>query len=94
MAKNKEKINKLTSKFQRSKSNVKFSDLKKLIIELGYAYTDTEGSHHNYRKIGEFPISIQPDKKNKGKAKEYQVKQIIKIAKKFLQEGIQYEKKS
>tara|TARA_B100000315_G_scaffold259759_1_gene317077 strand:- start:4020 stop:4286 length:267 start_codon:yes stop_codon:yes gene_type:complete len=86
MSINKEKINKLISKFEKSKSNVKFSDLIKLIIELGYTYTGSEGSHHNYRKMGEFPISIQPDKKNKSKAKEYQVNQILKITRKFIKE--------
>ena len=86
MSINKEKINKLISKFKRSKSNVKFSDLKKLIMELGYTYTGSEGSHHNYRKIGEFPISIQLDKKNKSKAKFYQVNQIFKITKKLIKE--------
>lgn len=84
---NKEKLKKIIVKFKGSKSNVKYSELKKLVMGLGFTDAGQEGSHHVFRKKGKFPISIQPDKKNSSKAKEYQVNQILKIAKKMLKEG-------
>ena len=57
---------------------VRFSDLKKLCLCCGMEYDRSNGSHHIYKHHNpSFTISIQelPD----GKAKPYQVKQVIEL---------------
>lgn len=80
------KIKTLIKQLERGKANVRFPDLKRFIIDLGFESDGCEGSHQIYRKKGEMPISIQPDKRNKSKAKFYQVNQVIKRAKQIIKD--------
>jgi predicted RNA binding protein YcfA (HicA-like mRNA interferase family) len=60
-----------------SDANIRFNDLQKLIISLGFNER-IRGDHHIYSKTGILEIiNIQP-KKN-GKSKPYQVRQIRDI---------------
>ncbi len=74
-------------KFERSKSNVRFVELQKLLEELGYTLKRTKGSHYTYGKKDMPPFSIQRDEGDKSKAKKYQVNDVIKIAKKIIGES-------
>ena len=60
-----------------SDKNIRFTELRKLILSLGF-YERIKGDHHIYSKEG-IPeiINIQPLKD--GKAKPYQVKQTRSI---------------
>lgn len=63
-----------------SDNNIKFEDLKSLLIHLGFNQR-IKGSHHIYYKNGlEEIVNIQP---TDSKAKPYQVKQIRKIILKY-----------
>ncbi len=57
--------------------NIKFRDLQKLLNSLGFQQKENNGDHfiYNYAGIKEL-INIQPDKKDRSKAKSYQVRQI------------------
>lgn len=57
--------------------NIKFKDLQKLLLNLGFQQKENNGDHflYNYPGIKEL-INIQPDKKDRSKAKSYQVRQI------------------
>ena len=61
----------------KSDSNIKFSDLQNLIVDLGFDFLRQNGSHimyYNY-SIGEF-MNIQKDG---AKAKGYEVRQLRDI---------------
>ena len=61
-------------------NNIRFSDLQKLLIALGF-HLRIKGDHFIYTKCGvEEIINIQPLGKN---AKPYQVKQVRHIIKKY-----------
>lgn len=57
--------------------NLKFRDLIKLLLYLGFNQRENNGDHFlfNYPGIKEL-INIQPDKNDHSKAKSYQVRQI------------------
>ena len=57
--------------------NIKFRDLVKLLLYLGFYQKENNGDHFlfNYAEIREL-INIQPDKNDHSKAKSYQVRQI------------------
>lgn len=64
-----------------SDANIRFSDLRKLILDLGFDER-IKGDHHIYTKLGIVEIiNIQP--KKDGKAKPYQIKQIRNIILKY-----------
>jgi len=68
-----------------SDANIDFSDLRKLLIHLGFEER-IKGSHHLYRKSGVFEkINIQKDG---NKAKPYQVKQVRDVMLKYKFGGI------
>lgn len=57
----------------RSDANIRFEDLRNLLIALGFAER-TRGSHHIFAKVGiEEQINLQ---REGAKAKPYQVKQV------------------
>ena len=63
-----------------SDANIKFEDLRKLLISFGFDER-IKGSHHVYRKGG---IIEKPNLQKDGKmAKKYQVKQIREILQKY-----------
>lgn len=57
--------------------NIKFRDLQRLLLALGFEQKENNGDHflYNYPGIKEI-INIQPDKKDRSKAKSYQVRQV------------------
>jgi predicted RNA binding protein YcfA (HicA-like mRNA interferase family) len=57
-----------------SDKNMRFSDLRKLVLNFGFVER-TKGGHHVFSKTGIVEIiNMQPG--NDGKAKAYQVKQV------------------
>jgi len=68
-----------------SDANIKFADLRNLLIHLGFEER-IKGSHHLYRKLGVYEkINIQKDG---NKAKPYQIKQVRDIMLKYKFGGI------
>jgi hypothetical protein len=64
----------------RSDSNVAFSDLRGLLLYLGFEER-TRGSHHLFRRAGvEEKLNLQRDD---GKAKPYQVRQVRQVILKY-----------
>ena len=60
----------------KSDANIKFSDLRSLLLDLGFAER-TQGSHHIYSRPGvEELLNLQRDG---NKAKAYQVKQVRNV---------------
>lgn len=70
-----EKLLKLHGKFELSQSNVSFSDLCKLAEMVGFSFDRQSGSHRVYRHE-KYP-GIMNFQDVKGKAKPYQVKQLL-----------------
>jgi predicted RNA binding protein YcfA (HicA-like mRNA interferase family) len=68
-----------------SDANIRFSDLRSLLIYLGFDER-VRGSHHMYRKSGvDEKINLQKDG---NKAKAYQVKQVRNVILKYKFGGI------
>jgi len=68
-------------------NNIKFRDLQELLTALGFILSRVNGDHFMYVKEGiEEIINIQPDKSDSSKAKNYQVKQIRSLIKKYKME--------
>ena len=64
----------------RADANIRFIDLRGLLLHLGFAER-TRGSHHVFRRSGvEEKINIQSDG---GKAKPYQVRQVRTVIVKY-----------
>lgn len=64
-----------------SDKNIRFNDLKKLVLSFGFDYR-IKGDHHIFSKEGiEEIINLQPLKD--GKAKPYQVKQARNVILKY-----------
>ncbi|MDQ3636261.1 MAG: type II toxin-antitoxin system HicA family toxin [Acidobacteriota bacterium] len=78
MSKREKLIEKILS--GKSDSNIKFEELRKLLLSLGFEER-IKGSHHIYRKEG---IEEKPNlQKDGNKAKSYQVKQVRGILLKY-----------
>jgi hypothetical protein len=64
----------------RSDSNISFTDLRQLLLKIGFEER-IRGSHHLFRKDGILEkINLQQDK---SKAKSYQVRQVRSIILKY-----------
>jgi virulence-associated protein VapD len=64
----------------KSDANIKFDDLRQLLLNLGFVER-IKGSHHVFRREG---IEEKPNLQREGnKAKSYQVKQVRKILQKY-----------
>ena len=64
---------------RRSVGNVRFSDLRRPVEAIGYRLRRRAGSHHVYTHAArpDLPmINLQDDK---GKAKAYQVRQVVRL---------------
>jgi hypothetical protein len=70
------KIEEILIRMKRNPSNVRFSDLSKVCIYYFGKVRQKDGSHHVYKTPwqGDPRINIQ---NHKGKAKAYQVKQVL-----------------
>jgi predicted RNA binding protein YcfA (HicA-like mRNA interferase family) len=64
----------------RSDANIRFQDLRTLLLAIGFAER-TRGSHHTFAKAGiEEQINLQRDG---AKAKPYQVKQVRAVLRRY-----------
>ncbi len=64
----------------RSDANIAFSDLRGLLLDLGFEER-TRGSHHVFRRTGvDEKVNLQRDD---GKAKPYQVRQVRDVILKY-----------
>ena len=59
-------------------SERRFSEVKKMLQQVGYQLVRIHGSHHYFSKPGEQPISIPV---HQGKVKPYYVRQVESICK-------------
>jgi len=78
------KNDKIFIKAKKSPENLSFKELCTLAEYVGFRFRNQTGSH----KIFKHPtikkiLNLQPDKRNKGKAKQYQVKQLVDIIDEF-----------
>jgi predicted RNA binding protein YcfA (HicA-like mRNA interferase family) len=65
----------------QSDNNIKYTDFQNIIVDLGFDFERQRGSHTTYRhKIYFVKMNIQP---RVNKAKDYQVKQLRNIIKKY-----------
>jgi predicted RNA binding protein YcfA (HicA-like mRNA interferase family) len=72
------KTDKRNQKIRRTPKNVKFQDVVGWLEDNGFSLDRVSGSHHVFiHPVIETPINIQ--KKKDGTAKNYQVKQAIKL---------------
>lgn len=67
-------------------SNINFNDLCNMLERMGISLQRIAGSHHvySYPGIAEL-IDLQPDKKDRSKAKKYQVRQVRNFIEKYLE---------
>ena len=64
--------------------SIRFADLQKLILALGFDLARISGDHFIYTREGmEEIINIQPDKGDPSKAKSFQVRQLRRIITKY-----------
>lgn len=71
------KRNKLYEKIKNNPENVRFEDICNLAEMAGFIIKNIQGSHKMYRRAG--VIELLNFQNDKGKAKPYQVKQLLKI---------------
>jgi predicted RNA binding protein YcfA (HicA-like mRNA interferase family) len=76
--------NKLLRRARRSSTGFRFDELCQLAECFGFEFARQEGSHHVYKRPGTMQTMNFQD--NKGKAKPYQVKQLLAFIS-TLQEG-------
>lgn len=75
-------ITKLTEKMRKNPSNVRFDDLLK-VCEHYFGEGRQRGSHHIYKTPWQGDPRINIQSSSNGKAKEYQIKQLLKAIKKL-----------
>jgi HicA toxin of bacterial toxin-antitoxin, len=65
---------------QRSPANIRFRDLCRLLVHLGYVLDRQRGSHHIYRHPSRLDLPLVNLQEGGGsKAKPYQVRQVLGI---------------
>jgi predicted RNA binding protein YcfA (HicA-like mRNA interferase family) len=67
----------ILAKMRNSAANVRFADLCAVVEALGYTFDRQSGSHRIYQCEGLRTINLQPGQS--GKAKPYQVRQVLEI---------------
>lgn len=71
---------KLYNKAKTSPTNFKFKELCSLAESVGFVFRNQTGSHKIYRHpIHKLTLNFQPDKRDKSKAKRFQISQLINI---------------
>jgi len=79
-----DKKNKLFKKAKESPENFTFKELYSLAEYVGFKFRNQTGSHKIYKHSNhKILLNFQPDKRDKSKAKKYQIKQLIKIIEDF-----------
>ena len=78
------KIEDEIERLEREKNNIRFDYLARVCQE-NFGNARFKGSHHIFKTPwpGDPRINLQQDKKDKGKAKPYQVKQVIAALRKL-----------
>lgn len=79
-------LDKLLGKFEKSPQNVKFAELTK-VCDIVFGEARQSGTSHRVYKTpwqGDPRVNIQNDK---GKAKSYQVKQVLRAIERMREEG-------
>ena len=73
------KPRKLLARIQFNQANVRFADLERLAVALGFVHDRTTGSHRIYIHLRHpgAQLTLQPDKNRQ--AKPYQVKQLLHL---------------
>lgn len=73
---------KLLQRLASNQANVRFADLARLAVALGFVHDRTSGSHHIYihRTHKEAQLNLQPAK---SQAKPYQVKQLLRLVEEY-----------
>jgi len=89
------KKEKLYRKAKESPGNLRFSELCTLAEYVGFEFRNQTGSHRIYKQITiNKMINLQPDKRDKSKARKYQIKQLLSIIDDYnlynLMEGASY----
>jgi len=70
----------LYEKLKKSSTNASFKDICKLAEEVDFVFRNQNGSHKIYKHpILKATMNFQPDKRDKSKAKKYQIVQLIKF---------------
>ncbi|MDM8542867.1 type II toxin-antitoxin system HicA family toxin [Desulfococcaceae bacterium HSG9] len=78
------KKDKIFKKAKESPKNLTFNELCSLAEYAGFEFRNQSGSHKIYKHPAVKKIlNFQPDKKDKSKAKNYQIKQLITIIEDF-----------
>jgi len=74
------KKDKLYKKAKASPENLSFVELCSLAEHAGFEFRNQTGSHKIFKHpANKKMLNFQPDEKNKGNAKKYQVKQLVEI---------------
>jgi predicted RNA binding protein YcfA (HicA-like mRNA interferase family) len=74
------KKDKIFKKAQNSPGNLSFDELCLLSEYAGFVFRNQTGSHKIYKHPRiKNTLNFQPDKKDKSKAKKYQVKQLVTL---------------
>ena len=73
---------KLLKRLSSSQTNVRFADLMRLAIALGFMHDRTAGSHHIliHRQHQDAQLNLQPER---GQAKPYQVRQLLRLVEEY-----------
>ncbi len=76
------KPRKLLVRIQFAQHNVRFSDLERLVFDLGFVRVDGQGSHRTYEhaRFKQARLNLQPID---GEAKPYQVRQLLKVIEEY-----------
>lgn len=78
------KKDKIYKKAKYSPENLTFNELCSLAEHAGFEFRNQSGSHKIYKHpVNKKMMNFQPDEKNKGKAKKYQVGQLIEIIEEY-----------
>lgn len=71
---------------------IRFEDVKYFLEKTGFSLRNSGGDHFKYSMDGIHEIvNIQPDREDKKMAKDYQVKQIRNIFRKYKLGGVDHE---
>lgn len=62
-------------------SNVRFADLQRLVLALGFHLVRSQGSHHIYSQKDVLELVDLQDRN--GQAKPYQVRQVVELAERY-----------
>lgn len=62
-------------------TNIRFSDLQRLVLALGFHLVRSRGSHHIYSQAGVVELVDLQDRN--GQAKPYQVRQVVELAERY-----------